>query len=380
MTVFKGYLLIMKRNWGFILTYTGLFLLSILIVQGEMKKKEEEGFQKSQLKIAVVDEDGGHLAKGLVEYLSGIHKILEHGKEKGDLMEEIYYGNLSAVVCIPEQLEKKWEVQITKIPGSAEADYLKTQINLFLNQVKVCTENGYSMQEAVRLIKIQQKDEMVSLLDLNGNQGKWENYYYLFRFLPYLSIAVLCLILSIPMSACRKKEIRQRLQCSVVSLRRQTREAILAFLVVGGIFWAVILEIAGLLSSNSFWKSPHVAYLAANSFLMIVTSLALAFLIGAVAESEKIIQIIVNVTALSVSFLGGVFTPVSLLDEGIRKLSKLLPVYWYEEANSLLASFQTVPSERNREIWQAFGIQILFAVACISVGMAVLKLKEQKEN
>ncbi len=380
MTVFKGYLLIIKRNWGFIFTYAGLFLLSILIVQGEMKKKEEEGFQKSQLKIAVVNEEGGVLADGLVDYLSDMHEISEPGKGNGDLLEEVYYGNISAVVRIPEQLEKKWEVQITKIPGYAESDYLKEQINLFLNQVKVCTENGYSMQEAFARIREQQKEPAVRLLDLNGNQGKWESYYYIFRFLPYLSIAVLCLILSIPMSACRKKEIRQRLQCSAVSLRRQTGEAILAFLVVGGIFWAVMLEVAGIFSKNSFWKSPHVAYLAANSLLMIVTSLALAFLIGAVAESEKIINIVVNVTALSVSFLGGVFTPVSVLDAGILKLSRLLPVYWYEEVNSLLASFQTVPSERKSEIWQAFGIQILFAAACISVGMAVLKLKEQKEN
>nr|WP_317379676.1 ABC transporter permease [uncultured Faecalimonas sp.] len=313
-------------------------------------------------------------------YLSDMHEISEPGKGNGDLLEEVYYGNISAVVRIPEQLEEKWEVQITKIPGYAESDYLKEQINLFLNQVKVCTENGYSMQEAFARIREQQKEPAVRLLDLNGNQGKWESYYYIFRFLPYLSIAVLCLILSIPMSACRKKEIRRRLQCSAVSLRRQTGEAILAFLVVGGIFWAVMLEVAGIFSKNSFWKSPHVAYLAANSLLMIVTSLALAFLIGAVAESEKIINIVVNVTALSVSFLGGVFTPVSVLDAGILKLSRLLPVYWYEEVNSLLASFQTVPSERKSEIWQAFGIQILFAAACISVGMAVLKLKEQKEN
>nr|WP_317379675.1 hypothetical protein [uncultured Faecalimonas sp.] len=68
MTVFKGYLLIIKRNWGFIFTYAGLFLLSILIVQGEMKKKEEEGFQKSQLKIAVVNEEGGVLADGLLSF------------------------------------------------------------------------------------------------------------------------------------------------------------------------------------------------------------------------------------------------------------------------------------------------------------------------
>ena len=62
MTVFRGYLLIIKRNWGFIFIYTALFLLTMLIIQGETQKKEEKEFQRSRLKIAVVDEDGGMLA------------------------------------------------------------------------------------------------------------------------------------------------------------------------------------------------------------------------------------------------------------------------------------------------------------------------------
>lgn len=380
MTVFRGYLLIIKRNWGFIFVYTALFLLTMLIIQGETQKKEEKEFQRSRLKIAVVDEDGGMLAEGLTDYLSTMHDISEIGKEDGTLLEAIYYGDISSVVRIPEGVEEKWEVQLTKIPGYAESDYLKEQMNLFLNQVRFCTENGYSMQEAFALVRQPPEQQSVKLLNVNGNQGRWEPYYYIFRFLPYLSIAVLCLILSIPMNAYRKKEIRQRLQCSAVSLRRQSGEAILAFLVVGGIFWAAMIGVAAAFSKNSFWESPHVAYLAGNSLLMVLTSLAMAFLIGAVAESEKVINIIVNVTALAVSFLGGVFTPTSILDAGILKFSRLLPVYWYEEVNNLLAGFQKISPERQGEIWKAFGIQLLFAVACTSIGMAVLKLKEQKED
>lgn len=380
MTVFRGYLLIIKRNWGFIFVYTALFLLTMLIIQGETQKKEEKEFQRSRLKIAVVDEDGGMLAEGLTDYLSTMHDISEIGKEDGTLLEAIYYGDISSVVRIPEGVEEKWEVQLTKIPGYAESDYLKEQMNLFLNQVRFCTENGYSMQEAFALVRQPPEQQSVKLLNVNGNQGRWEPYYYIFRFLPYLSIAVLCLILSIPMNAYRKKEIRQRLQCSAVSLRRQSGEAMLAFLVVGGIFWAAMIGVAAAFSKNSLWESPHIVYLAGNSLLMVLTSLAMAFLIGAVAESEKVINIIVNVTALAVSFLGGVFTPTSILDAGILKFSRLLPVYWYEEVNNLLAGFQKISPERQGEIWKAFGIQLLFAVACTSVGMAVLKLKEQKED
>ena len=105
---------------------------------------------------------------------------------------------------------------------------------------------------------------------------------------------------------------------------------------------------------------------------MVLTSLAMAFLIGAVAESENVINIIVNVTALAVSFL--------VLDKGILKFSRILPIYWYEEVNNLLAGFREITPERQSEIWKSFGIQCLFAAACISIGMAVLKIKEQKED
>ena len=259
MTVFRGYLLIIKRNWGFIFIYTALFLLTMLIIQGETQKKEEKEFQRSRLKIAVVDEDGGILAEGLTNYLATLHEITEIGNAEGTLLEAIYYGEISSVIRIPRGVGEKWEVQLTKIPGYAESDYLKQQINLFLNQVQFCTENGYSMQEAFALVNQQLEEKSVRLLNLNGNQGKWESYYYIFRFLPYLSIAVLCLILSIPMNAYRKKEIRQRLQCSAVSLRRQTVEAMLAFLVVGIIFWAAMIGVAIIFSKFSFFESAHAA-------------------------------------------------------------------------------------------------------------------------
>lgn len=151
MTVFRGYLLIIKRNWGFIFIYTALFLLTMLIIQGETQKKEEKEFQRSRLKIAVVDEDGGMLAEGLTNYLATLHEITEIGNAEGTLLEAIYYGEISSVIRIPRGVGEKWEVQLTKIPGYAEADYLKQQINLFLNQVQFCTEKGIPCRKHLRL-------------------------------------------------------------------------------------------------------------------------------------------------------------------------------------------------------------------------------------
>ena len=95
MTVFRGYLLIIKRNWGFIFIYTALFLLTMLIIQGETQKKEEKEFQRSRLKIAVVDEDGGILAEGLTNYLATLHEITEIGNAEGTLLE----ANKNTGIC-----------------------------------------------------------------------------------------------------------------------------------------------------------------------------------------------------------------------------------------------------------------------------------------
>ena len=105
---------------------------------------------------------------------------------------------------------------------------------------------------------------------------------------------------------------------------------------------------------------------------MVLTSLAMAFLIGAVAESENVINIIVNVTVGSL-FLE-VFTPTSVLDKRILKFSRILPIYWYEEVNNLLAGFLGRlhrETERNLEIiWDSV---VCLQQRCISIGMAVLK-------
>ena len=194
MTVFRGYLLIIKRNWGFIFIYTALFLLTMLIIQGETQKKEEKEFQRSRLKIAVVDEDGGMLAEGLTNYLATLHEITEIGNAEGTLLEAIYYGEISSVIRIPRGVGEKWEVQLTKIPGYAEADYLKQQINLFLNQVQFCTENGYSMQEAFALVNQQLEREIGQTFKSQWESGEMGILLLYFSFPSIPSIAVLCLI------------------------------------------------------------------------------------------------------------------------------------------------------------------------------------------
>ena len=91
MTVFKGYMRIMKKNTGLILLYLGIFFGVTMALQAAAGKETYTSYESEKIKIGVVDKDNGPLAEGLVKWLEGTHHVtmLEDNREK--LQEELFY-------------------------------------------------------------------------------------------------------------------------------------------------------------------------------------------------------------------------------------------------------------------------------------------------
>ena len=85
-----------------------------------------------------------------------------------------------------------------------------------------------------------------------------------------------------------------------------------------------------------------------------------------------------NIISLGMSFLCGVFVPMELLGDGVRKINRFLPVYWYESINTTLGSHSTLTSEVRTTILQGFLIQAAFAAACLCITLAIVKKKAQE--
>ena len=69
MTVFKGYMRIMKKNTGLILLYLGIFFGVTMALQAAAGKETYTSYESEKIKIGVVDKDNGPLAEGLVKWL-----------------------------------------------------------------------------------------------------------------------------------------------------------------------------------------------------------------------------------------------------------------------------------------------------------------------
>ena len=63
MTVFKGYLQIIKRNMGMIVMYMGIFLSVCMMIQRTLGSAGvSQGFSSVKINVGVVNRDGGILA------------------------------------------------------------------------------------------------------------------------------------------------------------------------------------------------------------------------------------------------------------------------------------------------------------------------------
>lgn len=385
MTVYKGYLLLMKRNIRILFLYLALFLTLTLLIQKFMGDDgnlyDSEGVR---LNVAVIDQDHTKASRNFTRWI-GKHHDLADIKSSGreEFQEEMFYGNLDYILFIPDGFEKKVikngkSLSVVEKPGSYQGEFVKAQINQYLSTVRTFTQAGYTTSKAQKLAARQDRLKSdITVIDRNGHQGKTPGYITMFKYLSYLYVAVLCYCLGTVILLMRDSEIQRRTFCSCVSLTRQNIQTLLACMTAGIGLWLISLLLIFGLYGRELAADPHMPLLLLSSFLMMFDGLAIAFLVGNVAPTAAVINSIVNVTALGMCFLCGVFLPMSMLS-AVRPVSRCLPVYWFITAVDLLGDYRTLDAGMRTELYTAFAIQFAMGALIIFIGVLVRSGKIQQ--
>lgn len=111
---------------------------------------------------------------------------------------------------------------------------------------------------------------------------------------------------------------------------------------------------------------------------MMLVTLSLAFFIGILVKKAVQVNMIVTPFSLGLCFICGVFVPLSLLGEQVKRVAQFLPVYWYSKTNDLLGDYQTLPANIQEKVWQGIGIQLVFMAAIIGVTLMLTKMRQQE--
>ena len=376
MTVFKGFLLITKRNIHMMFLYIAIFL-TIAISMQKMTGGNQSGFKQESLNIAVIDRDGGKLARGLADYLAQYHTLVDLPDDPSVIQDRMFYREVYYIVTIPEDFEERCLygdelLPVTKVPGSNSGFYVDQQINTFLNDVRVMAASGFSLADTVAEVIDNSKDTaQVTMLDKNGFGGEQPLHAVMFQFIPYILISILCYSLGAIMIAFHNPDVKRRMMCSAIPVRRQNHQLVLGYILVGIIVWIICTLMPFLLYGKDFVNDPNMPYYLLNSFLMTLVSLSLAFLVSTLISRDELISAVVNVISLGMSFLCGVFVDLDILGKGVRTFAQFLPVYWYELANNLLAGNQSLSRAQTVSLLTDYGMQLLFAAAILGVALVI---------
>lgn len=380
MIIYSAYMKIVRRNGWLILLYLVIFFGVTMLYQVLAAGEEYSSYQAESISVALIDEDGGELAKAFQAYLEQFHEITTMGNDVPALQEKLFYRDIEYIVRIPAGFFKTCavdgeRVKVTKVPGSYTAFYVDQQINSFLNNARTYYMAGFSEREAAEALSSMQPAQVV-MLDVNENAGEMPAFAFYFRYMPYLFLSVLCYVMGYVLSSFREGDLPKRMSASAVPVVRQNLEGLLAALTVGAGLWGVSILAAVCFYGNSFTGSSGFFYYILNSAMLLLVSLALSYLVGIFTKNSNTLSGIVNTLSLGMCFLCGVFVPLEIMNKNVKKAAQFLPIYWYEKANDVLVEFGSVTGEMKTMVWQMLGIQFVFAVALVCVALAVSKARK----
>ncbi len=146
--------------------------------------------------------------------------------------------------------------------------------------------------------------------------------------------------------------------------------------------WFIVSLISILINMNQIHSidTKSIALMIINSFSFMVVSVSLALLVGLFVKNASSQNAAANILGLGLSFLGGVFVPLELLDETFLKFSKLTPAYWHTINLSIIENTELFTLNNLTPFFQGIIIQFGFAMMFFTIFLAIGKTKQSTNS
>lgn len=385
MTVFKTFIKVLSTYKLPVILYTS-FLIFFAGFNFQTSDNNMS-FQDTKPDIAIVCEDERiGITSHLLDYLEKFATIKEISNEDNNIEDALFYREISYVIYIPKNYRSdvlsgnvpELEIKSTNDYESALAEfqlerYMET-ITLYLEKVQ--SELGSIDEEALMKMMDDTLDETVEVeltSKVDGNLLSNVAFYYNFMNYSLLagSVYVICLILS----SFKDKKIKNRTVISSINYTTYNRKLLISSGVFAFLLWGIYVLLSFILMKDSM-VSIHGLWYIINSFVFMLCSLSIAFLIANLVSDKNAINGIVNVVALGSSFLCGAFVPMKWLPDAVLTIAHIFPSYYYIYNNELLAKVENFTITSLQPILFNIGIMILFIV-CMNVITSIISKKKR---
>ena len=388
MKVFKTCMLIARRCFGTLISFVIVFICISVFTSRIQGDTMEAAFKGEAVPFTLINRDeNSPIIDGLHEYLLTQAPEIKLEDDEQTLQNALYYAETDYINIVPEGFNENWpnmNVQVSTRPDSMQSYFMDALVDSYFNQVKLQQSlNPAEPEKAVEaaLTSLQQEIQ-VEKQRFGGGLEMTEGYQVYFRLVGYALLMLIYQFISSVQMVFGKKELRMRHGASPLSQRRLTMEVVF--------YGALIsLGICLILLCIAYWM--HGDYLAAggwqlgllvsvNVLTFMLVAVTLSILCSQFTSTPTVQAIISNFVSLALSFLGGLFVPMELLSEGMLKVARFLPTYWYADTFDKINALTSYSAQALEPVVQGLLLQLIFAVTFFCLSLLISKYKSSENG
>lgn len=383
MQTFKTFFKIAKKQLPACILYFGIFLVIMFLMSFAAKDSNESQYKTYSLDISVIDLDNSTASEGFIDYLDSVHELIPMENDGEMIQDSLYYHKVDYVLTIPKGFERsllagetKNLVESSKRLDSACGFFVDEQIDQYLKTLRIYLAGGDSVKEASKKTFNSVKDceEVTSLSFEKEEHDSNIMMFYYFQYMPYILLAVIILGLSPILIIFRKKDLKNRLDCSSLHHMDKTLQISFGCVIFSLVMWILFILVGRIAFGPAMFSTDGLLFIL-NSFVFLLICMAIALLVSTFSPNGNVLNMITNVVALGMSFFCGIFVPQYMLGKQVLSIARFLPAYWYIQVTDRISGFSDEAFSMNL-YWKCIGIQFLFFAAIFAIYLVADKQKK----
>lgn len=370
MQVFKYYFTLAKSVWPVIVIYVSTFALIMFLIISQTPKTGAT-FEAQKPSVAVFNYDKSELSKGLESYLKNNSTEVKIADTDEARKEAIYFQPGTAIYTIPKDFGKNFtdgQKPTVAVMGDVSQGGIQsnTLVSNYLRLAEVRAMAGMSQAEIIKGVNSDVKKQISVKTKSSNNVNEVSKAMRFMNTLSYVFVGLSIAVISAIMIMFSDKMIRRRNEVGGISNMSVTLQIFAGNSVFMVAMWAIFVAICFIMYPAPMSSTAGLLFVV-GSLLFALVCLGISFFIGSIVTNRRAIAGITNVLALGMGFLCGVFVPIEFLGDSVVKLSKMLPAYWYIQANEKIPKLTDFSYESLRPIYGDWLIVAIFAVGLFAV-------------
>lgn len=379
MTVFKTYLKILNKYKLTVIIYTVIMLFFVLF---SIKSGDNiTNFEVVRPDILIINNDENvGITEDLVNYLTEKSNVKEIENQEEAISDALFYREVSYIIYIPKGFRDnvlKGEVPKIEVrsTGDYEASLASIILERYMSVLKIYNEDILE-EDLIKNIHKTIDNEINVRLTTKLDTDRLGEIAYYFNFSNYCFLASLIQVVCLIMSSFKEERIAKRNIISSSNYHTLNNKLLGSNMLFGIVLWGFYIILAFMLFGNIMFSSHGLVYIL-NSFVFMICSLVIAFLLANLVNNQDAINGIVNVIALGSSFLCGAFVPMEMLPKSVLSLAHVLPSYWFIKNNEIIKTLEVINLESLNDVITNTDVMLLFIGGFLIINYLVLKKKKK---